>query len=35
VAYLDLAMRLTLPLATRDADLKKAALSESIEVLPQ
>lgn len=35
VAYLDLATRLTLPLATRDADLKKAALAEGIEVLRQ
>ena len=33
VAYLDLAKRLSLPLATRDADLEKAALSEGIEVL--
>ena len=35
VAYLDLAKRLSLPLATRDHDLKKAALAEMIEVLPQ
>jgi predicted nucleic acid-binding protein len=32
VAYLDLAKRLSLPLATRDDDLKKAALAEGIEV---
>ena len=35
VAYLDLAARLALPLATRDGDLKKAALAEGIEVLRQ
>ena len=35
VAYLDLAKRLSLPLATRDDDLKKAALAEGIEVLSQ
>jgi predicted nucleic acid-binding protein len=35
VAYLDLAKRLALPLATRDADLKKAALAEGVEVLRQ
>lgn len=35
VAYLDLATRLALPLATRDGDLKKAALAEGIEVLRQ
>jgi predicted nucleic acid-binding protein len=33
VAYLDLAKRLSLPLATRDIDLEKAAVSEGIEVL--
>jgi predicted nucleic acid-binding protein len=33
VVYLDLAKRLSLPLATRDDDLKKAALAEGIEVL--
>lgn len=33
VAYLDLAKRLSLPLATRDDDLKKAARAEGIEVL--
>jgi predicted nucleic acid-binding protein len=33
VAYLDLAKRLALPLATRDGDLEKAAVSEGIEVL--
>jgi hypothetical protein len=33
VAYLDLAKRLSLPLATRDGDLDKAAVSEGIEVL--
>ena len=33
VAYLDLAKRLSLPLATRDGDLEKAAVSEGIEVL--
>ncbi len=32
-AYLDLAKRLSLPLATRDTDLEKAAVSEGIEVL--
>ena len=35
VAYLDLAKRLSLPLATRDHNLKKAALAEAIEVLRQ
>jgi predicted nucleic acid-binding protein len=34
VAYLDLAKRLSLPLATRDHGLMRAALSEAIEVLP-
>ena len=33
VAYLDLAKRLSLPLATRDDDLKKAALAVGVEVL--
>jgi predicted nucleic acid-binding protein len=32
VAYLDLAMRLSLPLATCDADLAKAGVGEGIEV---
>ena len=35
VAYLDLAKHLSLPLATRDNDLKRAALAEGIEVLKQ
>ena len=34
VAYLDLAVRLSLPLASRDDDLKAAAIAEGIEVLP-
>jgi predicted nucleic acid-binding protein len=33
VAYLDLAKRLSLPLATRDVGPEKAAVSENIEVL--
>lgn len=33
VAYPDLAKRLSMPLATLDADLKRAALAEGIEVL--
>ncbi|MDP2998882.1 MAG: type II toxin-antitoxin system VapC family toxin [Bryobacterales bacterium] len=33
VAYLDLAKRLSLPLATRDDDLRRAAMAEGIEVL--
>jgi predicted nucleic acid-binding protein len=33
VAYLDLAIRLSLPLATEDGDLRKAALAEGLEVL--
>lgn len=33
VAYLDLAASLSLPLATQDGDLRKAALAEGIEVL--
>jgi len=33
VAYLDLAIRLSLPLATRDGDLERAAVSAGIEVL--
>jgi predicted nucleic acid-binding protein len=33
VAYLDLAMRLSLPLATADGDLREAALAEGLEVL--
>jgi predicted nucleic acid-binding protein len=32
-AYLDLAKRLSLPLATRDVDLRRAALNEGIQVL--
>jgi predicted nucleic acid-binding protein len=32
-AYLDLAIRLSLPLATRDDDLKKAATAEGVELL--
>ncbi len=32
-AYLDLALRLSLPLATRDDDLRKAAASEGIAIL--
>ena len=32
-AYLDLAKRLSLPLATRDGDLRKAAIAEGIPVL--
>jgi predicted nucleic acid-binding protein len=35
VAYLDLAKRLSLPLTTRDHDLKEAALAEQIELLRQ
>ena len=34
VAYLDQAARLSLPLASRDDDLKAAAIAEGIEVLP-
>jgi len=34
-AYLDLAIRKGLPLATTDDDLKKAALAEGIEILSQ
>ncbi|MGA3093588.1 MAG: type II toxin-antitoxin system VapC family toxin [Terriglobales bacterium] len=33
VAYLDLAKRLALPLATRDEDLKRAALAEGLQIL--
>jgi predicted nucleic acid-binding protein len=33
VAYLDLAKRLSLPLATRDDDLRKTALAEGVQVL--
>jgi predicted nucleic acid-binding protein len=33
VAYLDLAKRLSLPLATRDDDLKRAALAEGLQVI--
>jgi predicted nucleic acid-binding protein len=33
VAYLDLAKRLSLPLATKDSDLRTAALAEGIQVL--
>lgn len=32
-AYLDLAKRLGLPLATLDDDLKKAALAEGVDIL--
>ena len=32
-AYLDLAKRLSLPLATRDDDLRRAALNEGIRIL--
>jgi predicted nucleic acid-binding protein len=32
-AYLDLAKRLSLPLATRDVDLRRAALAEGIQIL--
>jgi len=35
VAYLDLAKRLSLPLATRDDELRRAAMAEGIEVLSQ
>ena len=34
VAYLDLALRRNLPLATADNDLKKAAESAGIQILP-
>jgi len=33
VAYLDLAKRMSLPLATNDADLERAAVSEGIEIV--
>jgi predicted nucleic acid-binding protein len=33
VAYLDLSKRLSLPLATLDEDLRKAAFGEKIELL--
>ncbi|MGA9641613.1 MAG: type II toxin-antitoxin system VapC family toxin [Terriglobales bacterium] len=33
VAYLDLANRLSLPLATRDEDLTRAALAEGLQIL--
>ena len=33
VAYLDLAKRLSLPLATRDQDLKRAAVGEGVQIL--
>jgi len=33
VAYLDLAKRLSLPLATRDNNLRRAALAEGVQVL--
>ena len=33
VAYLELAMPLSVPLATRDDDLKRAALAEGVRVL--
>ena len=33
-SYLELAMRLSLPLATRDTDLKRAAQSAGIELIP-
>jgi plasmid stabilization system protein ParE len=32
-AYLDLAKRLSLPLATRDDDLRRAAIDEGIRIL--
>ena len=32
-AYLDLAMQLALPLATRDGDLRRAAVGETIELI--
>jgi predicted nucleic acid-binding protein len=35
VAYLDLAKRLSLPLATRDGDLERAAVAEGIKVLSE
>jgi predicted nucleic acid-binding protein len=35
VAYLDLAMRLGLPLASQDDDLRKAAQAEGLELLGQ
>jgi predicted nucleic acid-binding protein len=34
-AYLDLAKRLALPLATNDGDLRKAAAVEGLELLGQ
>ena len=34
-AYLDLALRRSSPLATADADLRKAALAQGVEVLSQ
>jgi predicted nucleic acid-binding protein len=33
VAYLDLAKRLSLPLATRDSDLRTAALAEGLQTV--
>ena len=33
VAYLDLALRMSLPLATEDEHLKKAALAERVTIL--
>ena len=33
-AYLDLAMRLSVPLATADDELEQAAAAEGLEVLP-
>ena len=33
VAYLDLAMRLSLPLASVDDDLRKSALAEGVQIL--
>ena len=35
VSYLDLAVRLSLPLATRDSDLRKAAVTEGIDLLAE
>lgn len=32
-AYLDLAKRLSLPLATRDADLRRAAIAEGVRII--
>jgi predicted nucleic acid-binding protein len=35
VAYLDLSIRLAIPLATLDGDLRRAALAEQLEVIGQ